>query len=107
MLLAIWENPRIINRNPWWDSRTIKTLCAKYKCKFSLSQTESVWDFVDIFDGPNDQSTQIAILSGNLGSFSISSTGNSLFVKFESNGGVTKDGFLATINYGNPYLTIK
>ena len=48
-------------------------------------------------------------MSGNLGSFVISSTGNSLFVKFESdesmNYGYT--GFLATIQYGNPYLNIK
>ena len=47
-------------------------------------------------------------MSGNLGSFSISSTGNSLFVKFESNDhddGST--GFFATIHYGNPYLNMK
>ena len=47
-------------------------------------------------------------MSGNLGSFSISSTGNSLFVKFESNDhddGST--GFFAKIHYGNPYLNMK
>ena len=76
---------------------------------FSLLQTE--WtqrysDCVTIYDGPNDQSTQIEKLSGNLGSFDISSTGNSLFVKFESDGSVSKDGFFATIHYGNPYLNI-
>ena len=63
---------------------------------------------VDIFDGENDQSTHILKLFGNLGSFGISSTGNSLFVKFESDhydDGST--GFLATIHYGNPYLNIK
>ena len=66
------------------------------------------YDPLSIYDGSNDQSTQIAKLSGNLGSFSISSTGNSLFVKFESDDyddGST--GFLATIHYGNPYLNIK
>ena len=75
----------------------------KYKCivKFSLSQTESQHDFVTIYDGPNDQSTQIEKLSGNLGSLSISSTGNYLFVKFESDLLGNDDGFLVTIHYGN------
>ena len=62
-------------------------------------------DFLAIYDGSNDQSTQIEKLSGNdLGSFNISSTGNSLFVTlqsdefdFISNG----NGFFATIHYGN------
>ena len=101
------ENPRIINRNPWWDSRTIKTLCAKYKCKFSLSQTENNDDFVTIYDGPNDQSTEIEKLSGNLGSFNILSTGNYLLVKFYSDDYINYGGFLATIHYGNPYLNMK
>ena len=79
----------------------------KWELIFSLLQTENNYDFVTIYDGPNDQSTQIEKLSGNLGSFSISSTGNSLFVKFESDGSVSKDGFLATIHYGNPYFNIK
>ena len=66
------------------------------------------YDFFTIYDGSNDQSTQIAKLSGNLGSFGISSTGNSLFVKFESNYDWDNyGGFLATIHYGNPYLNVK
>ena len=75
---------------------------------FSFSQTEEssgnygyMADFLVIYDGPNDQSTQIAKLSGNLGSFSISSNGNSLFVKFESDFWFNYAGFLATIHYGN------
>ena len=39
-------------------------------------------------------------------SFIISSSGNSLFVKFESDGSGTRDGFLATIHYGNLNLNI-
>ena len=64
-----------------------------------------LYDYLEIYDGPNDQSPQIAKLSGDLEIFSISSSGNSLFVKFKSNhndDGST--GFLATIHYGNPYL---
>ena len=64
-------------------------------------------DPLTIYDGSNDQSTQIAKLSGNLGSFDISSTGNSLFVKFESDSYYNYGGFLATIHYGNSYLNIK
>ena len=66
------------------------------------------YDYLEIYDGSNDQSSQIEKLSGSLGSFVISSTGNFLFIKFESNwvdDGST--GFLATIHYGNPYLNIK
>ena len=77
------------------------------KSNFPILQTESGYDFVTIYDGSNDQSTQIDKLSGNLGSFSVSSTGNSLFVKFESDYGLSKDGFFATIQYGNSYLNIK
>ena len=65
------------------------------------------FDFLVIYDGPNDQSTQIAKMSGNLGSFSISSTGNSLFVKFESDDDDGSTGFFATIHYGNPNFNNK
>ena len=79
---------------------------SKYEFRFLLSQTETDFDFVTIYDGSNDQATQIAKLSGNLGSFLISSTGNSLFVTFKSDKFASEDGFLATIHYGNPYLNI-
>ena len=78
------------------------------KSNFPISQTETNYDFVTLYDGSNDQSTQIYKLSGEaLGSFIITSSGNSLFVIFESDVSVTKDGFLATIHYGNLYLNIK
>ena len=60
----------------------------------------SVGDIMDIYDGPNDQSEKIESLSGEIGSFSILSQGNSLYVKFNSySNGYT--GFFATIHYGN------
>ena len=65
------------------------------------------YDPLTIYDGTNDQSTQIEKLSGNLGSFNTSSSGNSLFVKFESNSYGNYAGFHATIHYGNPCLKIK
>ena len=63
-------------------------------------------DPLTIYDGPNEQSNQIEKLSGELGSFGTSSTGNSLFVKFQSEDVVNDVGFLATIHYGN-YLNKK
>ena len=57
-------------------------------------------DLVTIYDESNDQSSPIEKLSGNLGSFSISSNGNSLFVKFRSDGSKQYTGFFATIHYG-------
>ena len=79
---------------------------AKYKIILFFSQTETGYDIVTIYDGSNDQSTQISKLSGDLGSFGISSSGNSLFVKFESNHYLNHAGFHATIHYGNPYLNM-
>ena len=74
---------------------------------FPISQTDSD-HFVTIYDGSNVQSNQIEKLSGNKGNiYGISSTGNSLFVKFESNYWHSiyyykYTGFVATIQYGNP-----
>ena len=64
-------------------------------------------DPLTIYDGTNEQSPQIGKYSGILESFSISSTGNFLFVKFESSGSMNYAGFLATIHYGNPFMNIK
>ena len=76
---------------------------------FPNSQTEEyfsspdvdVGDSLTIYDGPNDQSTQIEKLSGYLESFNISSTGNSILAKFKSDDFQSEAGFLATIHYGN------
>ena len=84
-----------------------------YSVSNSQTATFEIWSGVEygdpltIYDGSNDLSTEIEKLSGNLGSFSISSTGNSLFVKFESDHYYNYAGFQATIHYGNPNLNIK
>ena len=78
---------------------------------FPFSQIQQIYgidtEFLIIYDGPNDQSTKIATLSGNLESFSISSTGNSLSFKFESTSYHNYAVFLATIQYGTTYMNIK
>ena len=67
-------------------------------------QTQTNADFITIYDGSNDEAIEIAKLSGNLDSFEMSSTKNSIFVKFESDESGFWDqntGFIATIYYGN------
>ena len=67
-------------------------------------------DFVTIYDGPNDKSNKIIKLEGYLGSFNITNTRNSLYIKFESDGLIDEydnNGFLATIHYGNQYFNSK
>ena len=89
-ILQQWtHNHRTINESLFF-SQTFKNI-----------YDDSTSDSLTIYDGANDQSTQIAKLIGNLGSFNISSSGNSLFVRFESNWGELP-GFHATIHYGNP-----
>ena len=68
---------------------------------------EIIGDHLTIYDGSNEQATQIAKMSGNLGIFDISSNDNSLLVNFLSDHTGTYGGFLAVIHYGNPYLNIK
>ena len=67
---------------------------------FHTLQTEKHYDFLTLYDGANDYSDIIEKLSGNLGSFGRSSSGNAMFVKFESDGYFSDKGFLATFNYG-------
>ena len=66
-----------------------------------IFQTEKDYDYLTIYDGSNDQSSQIAKLSGNIRSYSLSSTDNLLFVKFEAD---DEDniygGFFLTFHYG-------
>ena len=62
-------------------------------------------DLLTFFDGMNEDSNILEKLSGNYGTFGISTTGNSLFIKFEivNSGciaGCTWRGFHATIDYG-------
>ena len=76
---------------------------------FPYLQTQN-HHFVTIYDGKNEQATLIGKLSGILENFSISSSGNYLFVKFEISivyEASDTSGFLATIHYGNLYLNNK
>ena len=70
------------------------------KFRFSFSQTVKVRHTLTIYDGSNDESTLIEMLSGNIANFNISSTGNFLFVEFITNKADSLTGFLATIHYG-------
>ena len=62
-------------------------------------QTESCCDSLTIYDGSSTSASQITKLSGNKGSFSISSSGNNLYLKWRSDGSVTAKGFSAIAYY--------
>ena len=68
---------------------------------FDTLQTIEDKDFLTIYDGVNDDSNVIKKLSGNLRNFGMSSSGNVLYIKFESDGHNNDNGFLATFYYGN------
>ena len=60
-------------------------------------------DLLTFFDGIDEDSNILEKLSGNYGTFGISTMGNSLFIKFETGdtfGSSTWRGFHATIYYG-------
>ena len=80
------------------NNQSIDRKLLYYTYLISVLQTESNYDFLYIYDGPN-QSTLLKKLDGNKGSFEISSTGNSLLVVFQSDGSVIRTGFHATIQY--------
>ena len=67
---------------------------------FDTSQTIEDKDFLTLYDGVNDDSNVIKKLSGNLRNFGMSSSGNVLYIKFESDGHNNDNGFLATFYYG-------
>ena len=73
--------------------------------RFSVLQIDES-DQLIIYHGSSDQSI-MKEFRGNLGKFGISVLANSLFVKFKSDQYITKNGFLATIHYGNQSLIIK
>ena len=66
---------------------------------FLYFQTESCCDSLTIYDGSSTSASQITKLSGNKGSFSISSTGKNLYLKWRSDGSVTAKGFSAIAYY--------
>ena len=66
----------------------------------SSLQTEKDYDFLTIYDEVHEYYNPIKKLSGNLRSFGVSSSGNVMYVKFESDAWVNDIGFLATVNYG-------
>ena len=67
---------------------------------FRTSQTEKDYDFLTIYDEANDYYNPIKKLSGNFKGFGISSSGNVMHLKFESDGNTIDNGFLATFYYG-------
>ena len=58
-----------------------------------------------IYDGSNSDSDIIKKMSGHLGSFGLSSSGNVMHIELKtSNNGYPDKGFLATYYYGKSYI---
>jgi M6 family metalloprotease-like protein len=68
---------------------------------FNRFDTEQGFDFVTVYDGPNSTSTQIGTYSGNNIPASIVSSGNSLYVVFNSDNLITSTGWEITYNSTN------
>lgn len=58
--------------------------------------TESNFDFVTVYDGPNTASPVLGRFSGNITPPIVTSTGPSMFVQFTSDGSITRQGWDAS-----------
>ena len=65
---------------------------------FSSINTESSWDYIYVYDGNSTSATQLASLTGSYANNTYTSTGNSLLVRFYSDGSVTYPGWEATVS---------
>ena len=65
-----------------------------------ILQLEDTYDTLTIYDGDDlDTAIQLSTLTGNSNSYSVSSYGNKMLIKFKTDGGGTKQGFSAFITY--------
>ena len=60
---------------------------------FNEFHTEEDYDHLDVYDGPSSSSTKIATLSGSSIPLDIESSGNSLYLTFETDGSIPSRGF--------------
>ena len=64
---------------------------------FTTFETEAGWDFVSVYDGPDESSPFLLDrASGDETPLDISSTGSTMFVTFRTDSSVTRAGFSAT-----------
>ncbi len=87
-------NNYIDNRNCTWLIRP--TNGGRVTLNFDNFNTEANFDFVTVFDGENAAATQLGNFSGTSIPSEITSTGNALFVRFTSDGSVTRAGWAAS-----------
>ena len=65
-----------------------------------ILQLEDTYDTLTIYDGDDlDYATQLSTLTGTNNSYSVSSYGNKMLIKFKTDGSGTKQGFSAFITY--------
>ena len=90
----------VLNWN-FLNRHTLYILGYSFFVLFHTLQLEKDYDTLTIYDEANDYNNPIKKLSGNLRSFGVSSSGNVMYIKFESDSVVNDFGFLATFYYGN------
>lgn len=66
--------------------------------QFNTFFTEGLYDFVTVYDGPDNTATAMGSWSGAFRPPTLSSTSNYLYVVFTSDAGVTRSGFSASYN---------
>jgi PKD repeat protein/uncharacterized pyridoxamine 5'-phosphate oxidase family protein len=71
------------------------TNATKISITFDYANIEANYDTLFIYDGPTTSSPLIRYISGNVGSFTIVSSGNALTFKFKSDGATEMSGWLA------------
>ncbi len=65
---------------------------------FSALNLESGWDFLTVYDGPNTGSPQLDNITGNIGAYTIQSSGSCLTFVFTSDGTGRRDGWTGAIS---------
>uniref|UniRef100_A0A8D1SKA0 CUB and Sushi multiple domains 3 n=1 Tax=Sus scrofa TaxID=9823 RepID=A0A8D1SKA0_PIG len=71
---------------------------------FTVLQTEPIYDFITVWDGPDQNSPQIGQFSGNTALESVYSTSNQILIKFHSD--FTTSGFFVLSYHGWYYLRV-
>ena len=77
----------------------IQNFFFNYKlCSAIFLQLEEGYDFLTVYNGKSQESEMLESLTGHLNIDPIVSTGNNIFIKFETNDSGNKKGFNVTIN---------
>ena len=100
------RNQEIVSPNYPHNYRDNTVMCykivtdhnTKIHLEFSDFTTEAGQDNLEVFDGIDDKATSLGIFSGDKVPSAITSTSNYIFMRFKTDGSVTKKGFRMLYN---------